>query len=120
MNSPTISGPASQLLELIRESEILKALVEKHADLRELLIQAADAAAKSSELQRLFEAVAIAATASDREFEVHWSGKNTNSAELGELKLLASQANENLGMVLREFCPDARPLVEDVSAAPAN
>jgi hypothetical protein len=120
MSDSPISEPAAQLLELIRESEILRSLVEKHADLRELLIQAADAAAKSSELQRLFEAVAIAAAASDREFEVHWSGKDANSAELAELDLLASQANENLGMVLRELCPDARPLDEDVSAPAAN
>jgi hypothetical protein len=120
MNSPAISRPASELLELIRESEVLRSLVEKHADLRELLIQAADAAAESSELQRLFEAVAIAAAASDREFEVHWSGKNTNSAELAELDLLASQANENLGAVLREFCPDARPIGGDVGVSPAN
>jgi hypothetical protein len=40
MNHHTISGPASQLLELIRESEVLGSLVEEHADLRELLIQA--------------------------------------------------------------------------------
>jgi hypothetical protein len=38
--------------------------------LRELLIQAADAAAKSSDLeQRLFEAVALAACTNDRAFE---------------------------------------------------
>jgi hypothetical protein len=119
MNNPTISGPASQLLELTRGSEVLRLLVERHADLRELLIQAADAAAESSELQRLFEAVALAAAAGDREFEARWSG-NDNSTELATLALLTSQADENLGAVLREFCPNApATLGEDVSA-PAN
>jgi hypothetical protein len=117
MNDSIISGPASQLLALIRGSEVLRSLVKEHADLRELLIQAADAAAKSSELQRLFEAAALAAAASDREFEARWSG---NSAELAELELLASQSFENLGAVLREFCPEARPIGGDVSEAIPN
>ena len=63
--------------------------------MRELLIQAADAAAKSSDLeQRLFEAVALAACTSDRAFETKCSGSR-NSTELAELELLVSQANEN-------------------------
>jgi hypothetical protein len=63
--------------------------------LRELLIQAADAAAKSSDLeQRLFETVALAACTSDRAFETKCSG-SSNSTELAELELLVSQANEN-------------------------
>ena len=63
--------------------------------MRELLIQTADAAAKSSDLEkRLFEAVALAACTSDRAFETKGSG-SSNSTELAELELLVSQANEN-------------------------
>ena len=63
--------------------------------MRELLIQAADTAAKSSDLeQRLFGAVALAACTSDRAFETKCSG-SSNSTELAELELLVSQANEN-------------------------
>ncbi len=63
--------------------------------MRELLIQAADAAAKSSDLeQRLLEAVALAACTNDRAFETKCSG-SSNSTELAELELLVSQANEN-------------------------
>jgi hypothetical protein len=52
----------------------------------------ADAAAESSDLQPLFEAVALAACTSSRLLEARCSGNNGNSAELGELELLASQA----------------------------
>jgi hypothetical protein len=120
MSDHTSSDAAAQVLAMVQSSEVLRSLVEKHADLRELLIQAADAAAESSELQRLFEAVALAAAASDRELEARWSG-NDNSAELAKLELLASQAHENLGTVLREFCPDAPATIgDDVSAPAAN
>ncbi len=122
MSAPTpISGPASQLLELVRKSEVLRSLVDEHADFRELLIQAADAAAKSSDLeQRLFEAVALATCTTDRTFEARWSGGGSNDAELAELDLRASRANENLGAVLLELCPEATPIGEGVGGAPSN
>jgi len=122
MNSLTISsGSASELLELVVRSEVLGSLVEQHADFRELLVQAAEAAAKSSDLERrLFEAVALAACTTDRAFEARWSGGSSSSAELAELDLRASRANENLGAVLRELCPEAAPIEEGVSSAPAN
>jgi hypothetical protein len=122
MNSSiTITGPASQLLELARNGEVLRSLVDKHADFRELLIQAADAAAKSPDLeQRLFEAVALATCTTDRSFQARWSGGSSNDAELAELDLRASRANENLGAVLLELCPKATPIGKDVSSAPSN
>ena len=115
MNNRIISAPASELLELIRGSEVLRSLVEEHADLRELLIQAADAAAKSSELSRLFEVVALAACTSDRAVEVSC---NEGRAELEEIKRLNARASETLGAILREFCPDARPIESNTSSLP--
>ena len=116
-NDSTISEPARQVLAIVQSSETLKSHVEQYSELRAYLIQAADAAANSSDLSRLLEAVSLAACTGDRDFEARWSD-NSNGAELAELKLLASQAYEHLGAVLREFCPEARPI--GVIAPPAN
>jgi hypothetical protein len=121
MKNPTISGPASQLLEVIRESEVFRSLIEQHTDLRELIIKAARRGGEFRSSSVLFEAVAPSACTSSRFFEARCSGNKGNSAELGELELLASQADEHLGTVLREFCPGAPATIGDeVNAAAPN
>ena len=77
----------------------------------------ADAAAESSELQRLFEAVALATSATDKAVEATCSG---NDADLAKWTPIAHRAGEELGQILKQLCPDARPIGGDVSATPAN
>src|SRR5258708_36042581 len=113
MSAPTpISGPASQLLELVRKSEVLRSLVDEHADFRELLIQAADAAAKSSDLeQRLFEAVALSTCTTDRTFEARWSGGGSKDADVRKLDVPDLVADQKQETVL----PGVRPAANSIS-----
>ena len=112
--SPT-SEPALQVVQMVRESAVFRWMIEQDSYLLTLLISAAEAAAKSSDLERLLEVLACAICTSERGVEV---AANGSPAELEEIKRLNARASEDLGAVLREFCPDAHPL--GVNAAPAS
>jgi hypothetical protein len=118
LTNPTLSDPALEVLALIRSSEVMKSLVEAHPDLRELLIQAAEVAAEDTLARRAFiGAIARAIYEGDRAVEIFCSG---DSADLTEQMLRASQANENLGKVLKQLCPTAVPILIGGAASSAS
>jgi hypothetical protein len=108
MSNPTLSDPALEVLALIHSSEVHKSLVDAHPDLLELFIQAAEVAAEDTLTRRAFiGAVARAIYESDRAVEILCS---SDGADFTEQSLRASQANENLGQMLKRLCPTAFPI----------
>jgi hypothetical protein len=118
MNDPTISGLDVHHLEtLIRNSEFLRSLVDSFPDFRELLFRAAEVASARGDLASLIAVVARVGGAGDR---VILATCSENDAELAMWTQISEGASKDLGIVLQELCPDARPIGGDVSAAPAN
>jgi len=116
MSDSTIRGPALRLHELIQSSVALRSMVERHPDLLSALMQAAARADERGKSDSLIEVVARVACTSDLVVEASCGGNDT---ELAERILLADRANEDLGDILRELCPEALPIGGDASSAPA-
>ena len=105
MTSRLPSGPALDLVDLIQSNAVLRTAVEERPDLLALFIRAGDVAAKmSSDRSRLLDAVTRAADASDLVIETI---RKRHNVELIAHLLLAAQAIENLGDILKEFFPIA-------------
>jgi len=100
MNSD-LSGPASQLVELIRSSDVLGPMVQDSPDILAVFIQATEVAVKmSSDRPRLIAAVTRAADASDRVVEAI---SERNVVELADRILTAGREIGKLGEALNEF-----------------
>ena len=119
MNSPTISAEMSssalEVLAIARSSAVFRPLIEEHADFRELLVRAADAAATGPYRVRLIEALTLATTAGDKAVEVMCIG---DAAELGKWRRIHALACEDLGRLLKQLVPAMVPIGEEVSSAP--
>jgi hypothetical protein len=123
MNDRTISNSemsasALEVLAIVQASEVFRPMVENHSDLRALLIRAAEVAARATaDRERFIEAVIRATSATDKACEATRSG---NDVDLAKWTPIAHRASEELGQILKQLCPDARPLGGDASATPAN
>jgi hypothetical protein len=112
-----MTGPALQVVRMVQESAVFRWMIEQDSYLLTLLIAAAEAAAKSSDLERFFEVLACAICTSERGVEVTCNG---SPAELEEIKRLNARASEDLGVILRELCPDAHQIGGAASSSPAS
>src|ERR1017187_8146474 len=116
MNDQITSEPALQVVQMVRASAVFRWMIEQDSYLLTLLIAAAEAAEKRSDLERFFEVLAYAICTSERGVEV---SRNGSPAELAETKRLNARAREALGALLREFCPSANPIGGTASSSPA-
>ena len=116
MNDQITSEPALQVVQMVRASAVFRWMIEQDSYLLTLLISAAEAAAKRSDLERFFEVLACAICTSERGVEIARKG---SPAEIEEIKRLHARASEDLGVILRELCPDAHQVGGDASSSPA-
>src|ERR1039458_8184287 len=72
-HSPT-SEPALQVVQMVRASAVFRWMIEQDSYLLTLLISAAEAAAKRSDLERFFEVLAYAICTSERGVEIARKG----------------------------------------------
>jgi hypothetical protein len=117
MNDCTLSGCAFQVVKIVRSSRVLGSLAEEHPDLLALFIRAGERVdgMSAADQLRVMEAVKNAADSGDAAFDEWFSRGDT--PKFADLDRTADRAHLELGMVLKELCPDAVPIVTAPIAA---